>query len=65
MSLTERNGFFWIRFKSPQGHVFEPLVAWRQAGSWRVPGSAEAVPDNVTVEVLEGPLVAPSIPAAP
>ena len=63
MNLTEKNGFFWIRFRSPQGQVFEPLVAWRQAGDWRIPGSAERVPENVTVEILDGPIVPPAMPA--
>lgn len=55
----EKNGFYWIRFTSPQGHVFEPLVAWRQAGSWHIPGSAETVPETVTIEILDGPLAPP------
>lgn len=59
----EKNGFYWIRFKSPQGHVFEPLVAWQQAGIWSIPGSADRVPDNIEIDVLEGPLTAP-MPAA-
>ena len=61
MSLLEKNGFFWIRLKSPQGHVFAPLIAWRQAGTWRIPGSAERIPQTTIVEILDGPLTPPKL----
>jgi acetyl esterase len=62
-SAMERGGFFWIRFISPQGQEFEPLVAWHNRNGWRIPGSAEQVPENVTVEILDGPIVPPAMPA--
>lgn len=61
----EKSGFYWIRFKSPQGHVFEPMVAWRNRNGWRVAGSAEAVPESTIIEILEGPLDPPALPPAP
>lgn len=59
----EQSGFFWIRLKSAQGHAFEPLVAWRNRNGWRIPGSADSIPEGTIVEVLEGPLAAPQAPA--
>lgn len=61
----EQSGFYWIRFTSPQGHVFEPLVAWRTNRGWRIPGSADSVPDGTLVDILEGPLPSPSITQSP
>lgn len=58
-----QSGFYWIRLKSPQGHVFQPLVAWTNRTHWRIPGSAEAIPEGAVVEVLEGPLAPPQAPA--
>lgn len=60
----EQSGFYWIRFTSPQGHQFEPLVAWRNRNGWRIPGSAEAVPEGTVIEILDGPLPPPAASAA-
>lgn len=59
----ERSGFFWIRLNSPQGHRFEPLVAWFDRNGWRIPGSAESIPETTKVEILGGPLEPPAEPA--
>lgn len=57
----EQSGFFWIRLTSPQGHAFEPLIAWRHQTGWRIPGSNEEVPEGTIIDVLEGPIKAPSL----